>query len=207
MFNKFPIIILALLLSSAAMAESDAREALIQLLESVDTLSADFEQKTYQQTSPDADVSQGSFYLSKPNRFNWQVIKPYEQRVIADGELLWVFDPDLEQATYQPLDENMSQSPAMILTQPRATLTDAYEVARGKTDEALVFRLTPTDEQAVFSELMMHFVDNKISELRILDSLGQETFVEFKNVQVNILLDSALFEFTPPPGTDLFEQM
>lgn len=207
MFKKFRLFILTLVLMPMIQAETDSREALIQLLESVETLSAGFEQRTYQETSPKAAVSEGQFYLSKPNKFRWSVYQPYEQQVIADGELLWVYDPDLEQATYQPLNDNLRQSPAMILTQPRATLTDAYQVVQADVDGQQVFRMTPNDDQAVFTELQMRFTDNRINELRILDSLGQETRVEFLDVEINIDLDPAQFVFSPPPGTDLFEQM
>lgn len=203
------ILTVALLLAvSPIHADDEARETLIERLEQLKTLSADFDQRTYQETSPRADISSGTFQLSKPNRFVWHVIEPFEQKVIADGELLWVYDPDLEQATYQPLNENLSQSPAMILTQPRQTLSSGYGVIQVALEEGDAFRLTPDSEDAVFEELLMRFdADGNISELRILDSLGQETQVSFRNVEVNAEMSEQRFVFTPPEGTDLFEQM
>lgn len=206
--KKLHILAVALLMVTFVQADEEARDTLIERLEQLNTLSADFDQRTYQETSPRADVSTGTFTLSKPDRFFWHVLEPFEQQVIADGERLWVYDPDLEQATYQSLNENLSQSPAMILTQPRQTLNDGYGVIQVQLEEGDAFRLTPNSEDAVFEELLMRFnATGNISELRILDSLGQETQVSFTNVEVNLELSDESFVFTPPEGTDLFEQM
>ncbi|EAR09664.1 outer membrane lipoprotein chaperone LolA [Reinekea blandensis] len=206
--KKISVFAISFMVMAASYADDQARAALIEQLEALETLSADFEQRTYQETSPRADVSSGTFQLSKPNRFHWHVQEPFEQRVIADGELLWVYDPDLEQATYQSLNQNLSQSPAMILTQPRQTLTDDYGVIKVALEDGVAYRLTPSSDDAIFDELLMRFDPaGHINQLRILDSLGQETQVTFSNVDVNSPLADDLFVFTPPDGTDIFEQM
>lgn len=203
---KKVLAVLSVLIMSLATAD-DSREKLIGLLEQVTSLSSEFEQRTYKEASSNVDVSSGFFTLSKPMKFNWTVTKPFEQQVISDGETLWVYDPDLEQATYQKLSENIQQSPAMILVQPRMSLTDQYQVYEAQRDDFTVFKLIPSDEEGVFTELSLVFVESAISEIRILDTLGQETLVSFKNVELDPTLEPSQFEFSPPPGTDLFEQM
>lgn len=186
---------------------SESKEALIQLLENTDTFSASFVQKTFTQTSASVEESEGLFWLERPLKFNWAVTKPFAQDVISDGETLWVYDPDLEQATYQAISDNLQQTPAFILTQPRESIGEQYRVIEAKSQTPRVFKLLPYDEEAVFSELLLIFQDNAISSIQVIDSLGQETVVEFADIKVNEPVASNLFEFIPPPGTDLFEQM
>jgi outer membrane lipoprotein carrier protein len=202
------IILVALSVSWVWSDESaEATERLITLLERSDHMVADFEQKTYKELAAEPVVSTGTLKLSKPLRFHWSVSKPFEQDVISDGETLWVFDPDLEQATYQPISQDLQQSPAMILAQPRVSLTGRYQVFEVTADELTAYKLYPNDEDSIFSELVLIFSDTSITEIRILDSFGQETVIVFSNVTVPETIPASVFEFVPPPGTDLFEQI
>ena len=188
-------------------ADDAARQQLIERLEAPTTLSANFEQRTFSESQNSVTLSTGLMRIAKPMRFAWQVFEPFEQQVISDGETLWVFDPDLEQATYQPVGSSVQQSPAMILSQPRQVLTVQYQVLQASTDGVVVYRLFPLDTNSVFSELTLTFKQNLIAEIRILDSLGQQTLINLTDVVANAPLDDALFSFNPPPGTDMFEQM
>jgi len=52
-------------------------------------------------TSPNGKqkVSNGSFEFSRPNRFRFVYEKPYAQTVVGDGTKVWIYDPDLNQAS------------------------------------------------------------------------------------------------------------
>lgn len=195
------------LLAVNVFADEAAKQRLISRLENYSTLTADFEQRTYQENQQSGEVSVGKLSVAKPLKFSWLVNQPFEQQVISDGETIWVFDPDLEQATYQPVDENLTQSPAMILAQPRTALQSQYEVTEAGNDSLKVYRLYPEQEDSVFVELLMIFENDIINEIRIKDSLGQETVISLSSVVENRAIDASAFVFNAPPGTDLFEQM
>lgn len=203
------MIVSLVLVFAATLAHADdaARERLIQRLEATATLSAHFEQETYSDGNLSGEPSSGLMQIARPLRFIWQVTEPFEQSVISDGETLWVYDPDLAQATYQPVADQVRQSPAMILAQPRSTLSTSYEVTEASNDELTSYRLYPTDADAVFNELTLVFVDDVIAQLRLTDNLGQDTRIRFSDVQTGLSLDADTFAFDPPPGTDVFEQM
>lgn len=203
-------VVLALFLATislSALADQAARDRLIERLEATSNLSAQFEQETYAEGELRGERSSGLMQIARPLKFVWQVSEPYEQSVISDGETLWVYDPDLAQATYQPVADQIRQSPAMILTQPRSTLSSSYEVTEAANDELTSYRLYPTDEDAVFSELTLVFIDGVISQLRLTDNLGQDTRIRFTDVRTGVNFPASTFEFEPPAGTDVFEQM
>ena len=37
--------------------------------------------------------------LAAPRLFRWEYVKPYPQLIVADGKTVWVYEPDLQQAT------------------------------------------------------------------------------------------------------------
>src|SRR4051812_19451719 len=58
-------------------------------------------------TAPDGKQkkSDGSFAFSRPNRFRFVYEKPYAQTVVGDGSKVWIFDPDLNQASSRKMGD------------------------------------------------------------------------------------------------------
>ena len=53
-------------------------------------------------TSPDGGktkTSSGSFEFARPDRFRFAYTKPFEQLIVADGQKVWIHDPDLNQVS------------------------------------------------------------------------------------------------------------
>ena len=59
--------------------------------------------------------SSGVVEFSRPGKFRWHYLKPFEQLVIGDGTYLWVYDKDLAQVTKRKLDSALGSSPAALL--------------------------------------------------------------------------------------------
>ena len=59
--------------------------------------------------------SQGHFIFQRPGKFVWETIKPFEQKVIADGQNLLLWDKDLNQLTIRPAGQSLQSTPAAIL--------------------------------------------------------------------------------------------
>ncbi len=94
----------------AADADSGA-EQLRQFVRNSKTAEGDFVQQ--QLRTPKANESQdkglkvvrqtqGHFAFQRPGRFVWDTQKPFEQKLIADGKQLILWDKDLNQATFRP---------------------------------------------------------------------------------------------------------
>ena len=85
-------------------AHADAVDTLREFIRDVKTGRAQFTQTV---TSPDGakkKSSSGSFEFSRPNRFRFAYAKPFEQVIGADGQKVWIFDADLNQASSRKLD-------------------------------------------------------------------------------------------------------
>ena len=52
--------------------------------------------------------------MAQPARLRWHITAPLEQQIITDGNLLWLFDPDLEQVVIQPFDRDIAATPAIL---------------------------------------------------------------------------------------------
>lgn len=201
------IVLVCFLTLPFGQADEMAKENLIARLQQTSTLQASFIQRTLKANKQVIEESSGILTVSRPMKFVWEVTSPAPQQIISNGETLWVYDPDLEQATYQSVNQQLMQSPAMILAQPKATLTQQYEVLEASDNTLTAFKLYPLDDNALVTELTILFRNDVIAEIRILDELDQQTLISFSDVDATIKVEDDFFEFSAPEGTDLFEQM
>ncbi len=80
-------------------AHADAVDTLKAFIRDVKTGRAQFTQTV---TAPDGaknKVSSGYFEFWRPNRFRFVYQKPFQQVIVADGQKVWIFDADLNQAS------------------------------------------------------------------------------------------------------------
>lgn len=195
------------LLFAAAFARADATSNLLEHLQSLSTMSADFMQVTLNQKGVSLQENHGHMTVARGNRFHWQVTAPDEQLVVADGKQVWVYDPGLEQVVIKPLDAQLSATPALLFGGSLEDIRQAFDVSEEKAGKKqLHFVLKPRDGQAMFSQLEVNFSGKTPASMRLLDSLGQKTFIEFSQVKMNPAVTDDLFHFTAPAGVDVVNE-
>lgn len=187
-------------------ADGDS-QTLAALLDSMVSYRADFEQVVTSQFGEVLQTATGTMHLERPGRLRWQVDEPYPQLVVTDGEYVWVYDPDLEQATVQLFDETVEGTPMMFLTDT-AMLVEHFRVRlKSRTAESdQRFALSPRNSEStsLFREITLTFsADGWLTGLDIVDDLDQRTAMVFRHGQVNPVLESGLFEFEVPAGVDV----
>jgi outer membrane lipoprotein carrier protein len=188
---------------SAAADEAVAPAQLRAFLAETVTFEARFSQVLLEADSPRAQVSEGSFYLHRPQRFRWDYTSPVPQLVVADGAHLWLYDPDLEQVTVRRLDDGLSSTPAMLLSGD-GVLEDSFRIGAAYREDGLDWvELAPLSDAADFGGVRVGFDAGRLASMELIDALGQTTVIRFSDVKVNQPLDAELFQFSPPDGVDV----
>ena len=178
-------------------------ELLDRFLEMTHTLRADFSQQLLDGEGNIVETASGTFSLKRPNRFLWSYSEPFEQRVVADAENLWIYDVELEQVTVGPLEGAIASSPAMLLGGD-GRVRDGFEIAESSRDGAVVWiSLTPREQGVDFRSVRLAFDAGELHALILIDALGQVTSIRFRNVAVNPGIKDEFFEFEPPAGADV----
>jgi outer membrane lipoprotein carrier protein len=158
-------------------------------------------------------TSQGVFSFQRPTRFRFEYQKPFAQTIVADGQTLWLYDPDLAQVTARGQGSALSQTPAAVLVtaQHLADLQKAYALRALDPQEDLVWvQATPKQEgsglQWVRVALRSGAAGVQLAQLHILDAQGNQTELVFRDPQTNPVLPAQTFVFTPPKGVDVIRQ-
>ena len=202
--------LLPLLVSLLVPATGHAAEAGQQLrafLAETRTLEARFVQERLGEQGAAPERASGQLRLVRPGRFRWDYETPYEQLILADGERLWIYDPDLAQATVRPQAEALGNSPARLLSGGLDLDAHFAIIETGATgDEVAWVEVRPLGGEEEFSRMRFGFVDGRLASMVMNDNLGFETIIKFSNLEVNTDIDSNVFVFQPPPGVDVLGQ-
>jgi len=197
---------LAVLLLAAvtpASAASGARAQLDRFSEDVTNLSASFEQQVFDDLGNQRDAASGTLALARPNRFRWDYLEPEEQRIVADGDNIWVYDVELEQVSVRPQSFDEQQSPLAVLLDLKSLDQQFASEDRGANDGAQWLRLTPKSEDAEFAHVDLGFRENQLQRMVMVDIVGQRTEIVFDGWKRNSTLAPGTFFFEPPPGVDV----
>jgi outer membrane lipoprotein carrier protein len=167
-------------------------------------MSATFAQKTIVKNGV-TKSSSGTMALKRPGKFRWEITQPNHQIIVADGQYLWIYDVDLEQATRRNLND--ANSPAILLSGSTAALEDRFNVENLETKGTKkIFHLKPKTEQDMFQNVDIQFNNGKLAQMSVFDNLGQKNIFYFNNVKINPSLSSSLFQFKAPTGVDLIKE-
>ena len=190
-----------------ASADLGSSKSLADRLTVMKAFKANFTQTVMDGRGVMLQSTHGEIAVKRPGLFYWQTQPPLEQTLVSDGHQLWSYDPDLEQVTVQAVDQRLSQTPALLLSGEVEDLAASYAVTGVKLGEQQwQFQLLPKDPDTLFEQLILTFTNGTLVQMNLLDSLGQRSILEFTNVQINPVLDPALFQFTPPAGVDVIIQ-
>ena len=122
----YKLLMLVTLLPSLALA--NAAEDLVAKLQGLESLRGGFEQTVLDQDGRRAQEASGTMEVARGNRFYWHTERPYEQLAVSDGETVWVYDADLEQVVVRPLNENLSETPALLFGGDPSAVGKAFRV-------------------------------------------------------------------------------
>ncbi|MGM0569189.1 outer membrane lipoprotein chaperone LolA [Marinobacter sp.] len=199
---------LALLLMTTGVATSaeSAADRLADALSSYSTFQAGFTQVVADEQGRVMQESTGNLKAKRPGLFYWETDPPANQFIVSNGETVELYDPDLEQVTVQDLDEQVSTTPALLLSGETDSLAETYDISEEKYgDNTREYTLLPRNEDSLFVSLTLTFYDGELQAMRLEDSLSQRTELEFGNVRINEPVSDEAFELDYPDTVDVIQ--
>ena len=150
-------------------------------------------------------VSRGHFEFLRPNRFRFVYTKPFEQTIVADGQKVWIYDADLNQASSRAIGQALGATPAALLA--GGSLDAEFALAPLPARDGLDWALaTPKAKDGPFQSMRVGFRGKELAAVEITDSFGQVSRLQFTQYQANTPVVAERFRFVPPFGADVIEQ-
>ena len=206
MASRFgPCIGAVLLVASSAVAAADAAARLDAWLAGLDTLSARFEQRLFDEDRNLLDQASGTMLIDRPGRFRFDYEAP-PQLIVGDGARVWIYDPELAQVTVRDLDAALGSTPAVLLTSDRP-VEDTFRIESPDAGEGIDrFDLEPKAAgDAPFARIRLAFAGGELRRMELVDQFGQTTLFGFDAVRRHPPIPDGAFTFTPPAGVDVVD--
>ena len=185
-------------------ALADAAGRLDGYLSGLDTVSAQFEQRLFDERRSLLERATGTVLIDRPGRFRFDYSDP-PQLVVGDGARVWIHDPELAQVTVHDVDAALGSTPAVLLATDRPVeeqfRVEALDAGAGHD----VFVLEPRAEDAPFTLIRLAFVGGELRRMELLDQFGQTSLITFTDVRRQPAVPAGAFTFTPPAGADVIE--
>lgn len=188
----FLILPLLSLLAAAPVGNSTEITQIQQYLNGITTLKAHFVQ-----VAPNGAISQGTTWLDRPGRMQFQYDPPSPLLLVAGHGLFVFHDASLNQTSNIPLGATplgILLADNVELTGGNVTVTDLRNLP-GEVMTTLVWNAHPTD-----GSLTLVFTTDPLTlrQWTVTDATGQRTTVTLSNIELGGKFDQGLFRFINP---------
>jgi len=190
---------------AASIAQADAVDTLREFVRDVKSGQAAFTQTVLSTDGARKKTSSGQFEFARPDRFRFSYTKPFEQLIVADGQKVWIYDADLNQASSRRIAQALGATPAALLA--GGSLDAEFVLAPLPARDGLAWALaTPKAKDGPFQSMRVGFRGKELAAVEITDSFGQLSLLQFSQYQANTPILAERFRFVPPAGADVIEQ-
>ncbi|MFN0098826.1 MAG: LolA family protein [Gemmatimonadaceae bacterium] len=157
--------------------------------------------------------SSGEFFQQGSQRFAFRFTTPPDDRIVADGEVLWLYLPSSAKGQVLKVPRAVGAGldiAATVLREPakRFTITGLRDSTIENTAVRTI-RLAPrSGSDAPFTKATL-WIDPRMAVVRraeFTELSGLQRTLEFRKVRTGSRLPSGVFTFTPPAGVKVIDQ-
>ena len=159
--------------------------------------------------APRVKNSSGTFEFQRPGKFKFQYKKPFEQLILVDGNSLWIYDADLQQASQRKQSEVFASTPAALIASATdlSALRNEFALENAPEKDGINWvGAKPKTADSTLQLVRIGFKGEALHQLDITDSFGQRSLNTFTTMQLNPSLPASAFQFTLPQGAELQKQ-
>lgn len=154
-------------------------------LKDINSFEASFKQSIINSSNKEI-LYTGKIYIKKPLKIVWQYSEPIEKFVYILNANVTIIEPDLEQVIISKLDKEFN---ILELLNNATKISDSQYLATfNNTQYKLVI------------------VNNQLQQINYKDSIDNDIFINFYNINQNKPIDDKIFTFTIPHQYDIIRK-
>jgi len=204
------VAVLVSIANSAPVSEADLKNLLAGIRQNRST-QADFQEQRMIRLMKKPILSSGKVWFQPPNKFRREVKGNSPSLTVSDGRQLWIYYPNFKSAERYPLGKGSPLDSTVAAINSSLNLEDVentFQIRATKSDPPQVgYELTLLPRAAsmkrVFQKLDLRINDQlRVERTDMLLPNGDRIVTRYSN-QTHGPVPASMFEFTPPPGTEI----
>ena len=202
MKNLFLLLTIALIKINFLFAQPASD--LSELLNKNESFQGSFNQIVYDNQGQVIEEANGKVVFKKPHFFKWIYKKPHQNQIISDGELIYIYDPDLSQVIMSEFSKSKSSNPSLIFFQKN--IENFFKVTTKSIDGELWYHCQSISDNTEYESLELKFdSQDKVLAMKIIDRLKNKILVNFEDIQTSIKINEATFLFNVPENVEIIK--
>lgn len=184
-------------------------------------LQADFHQETLLKMTRRKKTGSGRVTFLKPSHMRWDYLTPDHQILISDGKTISMYFENERQLIITSAEDYLQSDVTYSFFSGTGDILRDFEVLApdiqaGKSEDSYLIKLIPKNPHphAAYLYLWVDVNTFLIQRLQIIDHFDTITDIVFDNLRVlekdeadsSLKINSGLFTFIPPPGTEIIRQ-
>jgi len=169
--------------------------------------SALFFQASTLQAMKITDTANGRAFFKRPGMMRWEYLRPDRQHIITDGVTLWIYRPDDRQVTVGEFPSFFGDGKGAGFLSNIGMIRKKFLVSLGDSiiGSEYMLKLWPKGKNIDLSviHLFISVETCDVTRLITYNSYGDETRIEFTDINFTNSPSDDLFHFDIPPGTDI----
>jgi outer membrane lipoprotein carrier protein len=210
-----PIICIIILLfadASYSLTLDEVIDKVQDRYEKTKNFQSDFTQTAVLKTVRQKQISKGRVFIKKPGMMRWEYKEPEEQLIVSDSKTIYLYAPRDKQVMMNSVSgDSDSHSPNTFLAgsgKLRDTFNIEFESGMANSDSQYLLKLIPKKPQPSMAKLIIgvNKDDFKIEMSIMYDIYGNQTIVNFLNIETNKEIPEDIFHFEIPQGVRVVTQ-
>ncbi len=190
-------------LSSAASVD-DVVQGLHDRYAVIEDMKGKFSQTSHLKDLERIEKYEGEFSVKKPSSLRWKYRKPRDEEVVIREKETWIYKKGDKQVLKTSLTEGAYGQIPIALLNSLGDLSKDFDITLVREG---ILELKPKRPMGYIQGILLELApgDFPIKKFSVLDTQGNQVIVEVKDVQINSGLEDSLFQFTAPPGVEVFD--
>ena len=155
------------------------------------------------------DTAVGKISIKRPGKMRWIYEAPERQSIITDGTRLWIYRPEDNQVMLGAAPSYFGAGKgASFLTDIRIMQkTFDISVEKARVPDRHKLKLVPKEKSVDVTHIYVWIATRtwEVAEVATYNTYGDETRLEFSNIEFIDDLPDPLFMFVVPEGVDVVE--
>jgi outer membrane lipoprotein carrier protein len=200
-------LIIAPMANAEALSEADVKNLLARIRENRIT-QADFQEQRVIRLMKKPIVNSGKVWFQPPNKFRREVKGNSPSLTVSDGQQLWIYYPNFKSAERyslgkrSPLDSILASINSALNLE---NVENTFHITATRNGNGYELELTPrtASMKRAFQKLNLRINDKLQAERTDMLQPNGDRIVTVDTNQTRAPIPPSMFEFTPPPGTDV----
>ena len=201
---KYRILLLFFLIIFFSCQETYASKGFnyFNFIKEMKSFSSSFIQNTYNENGLLVTTSKGNLTYKKKSKYVLEYEVPNKIKFISDGQLITIYDQDLEQVIIKSVHDSENNNIVDIFTNEK--------LIKNKFDLKIFFKnnenhinFSPIDKDIESNDFLLIIRDNMIKSITFVNDFDQSVIMNFNGFKINVSILDSLFKIDIPDSFDV----